>query len=123
MTRRGAPTITLGPDADELERILQGLQRAVLSHPEAAAGLYRALVAEGRVWSRTPEGKALRERLAGAPVLDRVRLVFDKVTGDWLSADGALLPSTMAEAVVIAAGRPDAEAILDHLAWGARRND
>jgi hypothetical protein len=122
MSRRGPPTVTLAPDAEDLERTLQALQRAALAHPAAAAGLFRALVAEGRAWARTPEGKALRDRLAGAPILDRVRLVFDKATGDWLSADGELLPSTMAEAVVIAAGRPDAEQILDHLAWGRRRD-
>jgi hypothetical protein len=112
---RGLPTATLGPSDDELTVALEAIVATALSHPVAAAAAWRALAAEGRAFSRTPEGRRWRERLAGSPLLDRLRVVTEKATGDWISAEGALLPSQLAEALVQAAAHPRVDALLEQL--------
>lgn len=117
MTRCHLPTLSLGPSDAELDAALDELRFVALRHPVAAASGWRALVAEGRRFGATPEGRAWRQRIVASPLLDRLRLVVEKSTGDWLSDEGRWLPSDLAEAVVLAAGHPHVEGLLERSAW------
>jgi len=110
------PVADLQPPEDACVALLRDLQAVVLKHPVAAEGAFRALVAEGRRFARTPEGARWHARLSGSELLDRVRLVFETSTL-WMlehDADG-VLPSSYVDALFTAASHPAMEPLLDRL--------
>lgn len=89
------------PVEDELEALLTQLQIAIVSHPIAAQALFRALVAEGRAFAATQEGRRWAALLADSPLVQRGRMVWDVTTLRMLDDDPAtVLPSTLMDAFV-----------------------
>ena len=110
----GLPVLSLAPMEQSLTELFRRAQEVVLTHPVAAQAAWAALVAEGRRASLTPEGAALRRRLARSPLLPRLREVLDLSTFNALEADPTgPLPSDFVEllAAAMAEGRP----LLDRL--------
>lgn len=95
---------------DELSRLLYELRWLVLQHPVAAQAAYRALVAEGRAYAETEEGRRWRERLAGSELVRRGKSVWELGTLGMLDAESdRVLPSQLVEAFARAASRRDLE--------------
>ena len=98
---------------DEVTQRLRAGQQLLLAHPAAAQALFRGLVREGRAHATTPEGAALRERVARSELLRRGRVIWEGVTLNILEEDGdGALPSSLVEAFMAAAQHPDAETLL-----------
>lgn len=103
------------PD-EELTRALRALQGVIFKHPVAAQSAFRALVAEGRAWASTAEGAAWKERLAESELVARARIAWEGTTMNVLDPDGEqVLPSTLLDAVIAAAGHAGVEALLARL--------
>lgn len=95
---------------DELSRLLYELRWLVLQHPVAAQAAYRALVAEGRAYAETEEGRRWRERFAGSELVRRGKSVWELGTLGMLDAESdRVLPSQLVEAFARAASRRDLE--------------
>lgn len=99
--------------------LLRSLQRILLTHPVACQAAFTALIAEGRSFSATPEGRAWRARLLGSSLLQRARLVFDVATLSMLEegAPDHVLPSSYLDALFMAATSGDADELLNRLFW------
>ncbi len=100
---------------DDLGRLLVELRWLVLRHPIAARSAARALVAEGRRFAETEEGRRWKERLAGSELVRRGQLIWD--VGTWGALDGNnddVLPSQLIDAMARASGRLDLETALAH---------
>ena len=111
----GLPTLQITPVEDDLSDLISRAQELVLTHPVAAQAAWAALVAEGRRAAQSPEGAALRRRLATAPILPRLRELLELGTLNALESDPTgPLPSDFLELLfsVMAEGRP----LLDRLA-------
>jgi hypothetical protein len=74
-----APTITIAEPAVEVARLLRSLQALLLRHPFAASEAVRALVAEGRAFAETEEGRLWKERLEHSSVLRDARTLWEGV--------------------------------------------
>lgn len=95
---------------DELSRLLFELRWLVLKHPLAAQAGFRALVAEGRRFAETDEGRAWRARLAGSELVRRGTSIVELATLGMLDADAdGVLPTQMIDAFARAASRRDLE--------------
>lgn len=110
------PVVDLGDPEDELFDALGAAQTALVRHPIAAQALFSALVAEGRRYAATPDGAALRARLAGSDLIRRGRVLWEVGTLNVLeeNPDG-VLPSKVVDALVQAAATPDLERMLGRL--------
>jgi hypothetical protein len=97
------PRVVLRDPWDELERVLEAAQLAVLRHPVAAQAIFAALVAEGRRYAATAEGAARRERLARSGLLERVREAWEIGTFNMLEDSPSVLPSAYVDTVMLAA--------------------
>jgi hypothetical protein len=112
------PRIELRNPASQEVDLLRQLQRILLTHPVAAQAAFSALVAEGRRFAATDEGKVWHERLKGSAVLRELRLVFDLSTLGLLEEEtGAVLPSTYLDALFMIASGGDADVILNRAFW------
>jgi hypothetical protein len=90
----------IGEDA-EVIALLQHLQRAVLEHPVAAQAAFSALVAEGRAFSRTEEGKRWCRRLAASRLVEKGRAIWDVATLNVLEeSESTVVPSRILDAFV-----------------------
>jgi hypothetical protein len=113
--RPGLPRLVL-QEQDTLERLVRHAQRLLRRHPTAARTLVRALVAEGRTFSSTPEGQRWQALLASSDLISRGRLLwlaagFDRLLeggeepavlpSDWLMLAADTLLSTDIEALLI----------------------
>ena len=77
----------------------------------AAQAAYRALVAEGRRYAETDEGRAWRARLDASETLRRLRPLWEAGTLNVLDgAEGSAIPSAFIELVAQALSRADLEA-------------
>ncbi len=83
----GLPELHLADAEAELEALLGDAQAAVLTHPVAAQAIFTALAAEGRRVSTTPEGQALRGRLAQSALARRWREAWEVGTLNALHSD------------------------------------
>ena len=96
--------------------MLREAQYALLKHPVAAQAAFSALVAEGRQFAETPEGRAWSERLAGSQLMRQGRMVWEVATLKILEeASPRLLPSAYLEALVKASGSHELEGLLTRL--------
>ena len=103
--------------------LLRELQRVLLMHPVACQAAFGALIAEGRRFAETAEGREWRNRLVHSPLLAQVRLVFDLSTLGLLEERGAGLPSTYLDALFMVAAGGDADGILNRMFWaGSEEN-
>lgn len=119
MTDGGAngslPRLTLR-ESDLLARLLRQGQQLLLRHPQGAATLVRALVAEGRRFAKTEEGRAWQEQLAGSDLIKKGHLIWQAYGLDTLApeASGAL-PSKWLEMLIAAIGEAEVEEVLASL--------
>jgi hypothetical protein len=114
------PTVHLR-EPDAATRVLRRLQALVLKHPVAAKAAFSALVAEGRAFAQTPEGKVWQDRLIRSELLHRARLVLDFPGLSMLELDSsATLPSAYLDTVFMLASSPKPGELLDPLfRWGS----
>lgn len=98
---------------DELARLLYELRMLVLKHPIAVQAAFRALVAEGRRFGETDDGRAWRARLERSELIRRGNAVLELGTLGMLDADSdQLLPTQLIDAFARAASRRDLEEAL-----------
>jgi hypothetical protein len=83
-------------EQDTLEQLLRLVQRLLRRNPAVAGALARALVAEGRRFASTPEGRRWQARLTSSELISRGRLLWLAAGFDRLLDGGeepAVLPS------------------------------
>lgn len=98
--------------------LLHHLQRALLTHPVACQAAFTALVAEGRRFAETPDGRQWRDRLVHSSLLAHVRLVFDLSTLGLLEEHApAALPSNYLDAIFMIAAGQDTDRVLNQVFW------
>lgn len=110
------PELVISHRDEAILGLLRQLQRAVLTHPEAAQALYLSLAAEGRLFAQTTEGRRWREHIATSPLLERAQLVWQNASL-WMTeerADGTT-PSALIDALASAAESPRRDALLERL--------
>ena len=112
------PCIELRNPAPLEVDLVHQLQRALLMHPVASQAAFTALVAEGRRFADTEEGRHWRDRLVTSALLREVRLVFDLSTLGLLEEGaGAALPSNYLDALFMIASSGDTDLILNRVFW------
>jgi hypothetical protein len=95
------PTLVLRRAPDALGTILRELALLVRRHPVAMQAACRALVAEGRRFVETPEGRAWHARLAGSELVRRGRILWEASALDLLDDRGnARLPTAFVDALI-----------------------
>ena len=104
--------------------LLRALQRAMLTHPVAAQTAFTALMAEGRRFGETPDGRRWKERLVKSALLQQACYVFDLTTLGMLEEQsGSSLPSSYLDALFMVAASGDADALLNQLFWSGDDRD
>jgi len=100
------------PDDDAAARLIAWVQRLLFKHPAAAQAAHRALVAEGRRFAETDEGRVWRARLDASETLRRCRPLWEAATLNVLDddGDGDALPSQLIDLVAQAVSRGDLDA-------------
>ena len=102
---------------DSVDDLLRVVHQALLEHPIAARAIFAGLVREGRRHAATPEGRALRERLARSREVHRAALLWRTLTMGMLSeADEGGLPSAYLDGLTRLALDPGLERTLSRLA-------
>ncbi|MEO8554374.1 MAG: hypothetical protein ABI678_30570 [Kofleriaceae bacterium] len=98
---------------DELARLLFELRWLVLKHPLAAQAAVRTLVAEGRQFGETDDGRAWRARLEHSELARRGASIVELGTLGMIDGDSdAALPTQLIDAFARAASRRDLEEAL-----------
>lgn len=98
---------TAGGNSKLLE-IMMSVHRMLLEHPVAAKSGFRALVAEGRAYAETPEGRELRRRLEGSEEVSNYSTLWRTLTlGTLEDGEPASLPSTYLEELLAAGASPE----------------
>jgi hypothetical protein len=88
-------------DGAEEAALVRALQLAIFQHPIAAQAVFAALVAEGRRFATTEEGKLWEHRLASSTLLTRGRKLWDVLTLNALDDNpSSVLPSRVVDAFV-----------------------
>jgi hypothetical protein len=109
------PTVRLSAP-DSTADLLLRLQAMVLKHPAASQAVFRALVAEGRAFARTPEGKEWKRRLESSVLLHRARLILDLPGISMLESDSEdAIPSSYIDTIFMLAASDDPGDVLNHL--------
>jgi hypothetical protein len=122
--RGTVPTLVIEDERSRTDALLLELRRALWRHPAAAQSLFTALVAEGRRFAATDDGRRWAERLERAEALDAVRVVWDLVTSRALDDDPrAVIPTVVAEAFVKAATDRSLEQIIALVSTGPSAGD
>jgi hypothetical protein len=116
--------VRLRSHEDDLVAALRAIQELVLRHPVAVRSALAALIAEGRRFAETPEGRTLGRRLAGSPLVREARLVFKMASLFSLDAQPSSepLPSSYLDGLFLAASSGDPDRLLD-LLFGVESGD
>ena len=110
------PTLALGARDDDPFRLLQQGHLLLLKYPAAAQAAFRALVAEGRRFARTPEGRRWKERLASSTLVRRGHMLWEGSALDVLEErTDTVLPSALLDAIVGAIGSAELPELLARL--------
>jgi hypothetical protein len=110
------PRLIFRDDADDLGDLLARVQVVVMQYPIAAQAIFRALVAEGRAFAKTPEGGALAARLADSALVRRGRLAWDVLTLRAFDDDpDVTIPSVFLDALAKTAATDALEPLLSRL--------
>ena len=113
------PTIDLREFDESTLRILRSLQSILLRHPVACQAAFGALVAEGRMFGATPEGRELKTRLESSSLVQQLRYVFDLTTFSMLERDQPdILPSAYIDTLFMLSGHERSDDLLDRLFRG-----
>ena len=116
---QGVPRLTLGLPDDPLRHILHAASLALLKHPVAAQAAFAAFVAEGRRFAETAEGRRWKAALVDSDLVRRGTALWEGSVLNTLEDNSdALLPSTILDAIVQAAGRRDLLAFLHEIQAG-----
>lgn len=100
----------------ELMRTLALLQRAIFKYPMAVQAAFETLVAEGRSFAETDEGKRWRERLLSAKQTGRLRMVWEVLSlGAFTERSEGLLPSVFVDSLVRILTREHLEPLLSRV--------
>jgi hypothetical protein len=115
----GLPTVYL-PSSETALQVLRRLQGLVLKHPVAAKAAFDGLIAEGRAFAQTPEGKVWQDKLAASELLHRARLILDFPGLSMLERDSPqILPSAYLDTIFMLASSQKPDELLDPLfEWG-----
>jgi hypothetical protein len=88
-------------DGAEVVAILRCLQRAVLNHPVAAQAAFAALVAEGRAFLQTEDGREWSRRLESSRLIEKGRALWEVTTLNVLEDDeSTVVPSRILDVFV-----------------------
>lgn len=101
--------------SDELEQLLRQVERLLARDPAGARILVGALVAEGRRFAATPEGRRWQAALAGSQLVRQGRIIWQASGLDRLTATvdhRTLLPSDWLRLAAAALTGPDLEDVL-----------
>src|SRR5882672_1988556 len=110
----GLPAVELHDFDDRAVRVLRALQLALLKHPMAGQAAFNALIAEGRAFGRTAEGRALRAKLERSELVHRARLVFDFATLSMLEESPPdVLPSAYVDVLFMLGANERSDEILN----------
>src|SRR5262245_33554820 len=110
------PTIELHSIDEVTLRTLQSLQRVLMKHPIAFQAAYSALIAEGKKFEVTPEGRRLKAKLEGSSIVSQLRYVFDLTTFSLLERDSPdVLPSAYCDTLFMLAASERSDDLLDLL--------
>lgn len=105
--KTGRPRVVIGDADDRAVEILQEAQLAMLRHPAAAQAAFRALIAEGRRFAATAEGRRWKARLARSELVRRGRAMWESSAFGMLEENGnSPLPSAFLDALVQALASP-----------------
>ncbi len=89
----------MGMTDEEVDKALRAARLLMFKHPVAVQAAFSAFVEEGRRFSATSEGKALRETLATSDGMHQLRAVFEVGTMNALTAsDTSSAPTAIVEA-------------------------
>jgi hypothetical protein len=100
---------------DQLEQLLRRVERLIARDPVVARSLIGALVAEGRRFAATPDGRRWQASLARSPLVRQGRLVWQAAGLNRLTATfdrPALLPSDWLRLTADALTSANLEAVL-----------
>ncbi len=109
------------PSADPALAGLRTLRQVALKHPRALQELFDALAREGRAYAQTAEGAVVAQKLSTREGIRRARAVWTVATlglADEVPAPDGALPSSLVDAVAIAAAAGELEALLAQLDHG-----
>jgi hypothetical protein len=110
------PRLVLRPPNDPVVELLQRASLLLLKHPVAAQAAFAALVAEGRRFAETPEGRRWKAALKSSELAWRGHALWEgsllKVLEE--RADSPL-PTAILEALIQAASRSDTTALLQQV--------
>jgi hypothetical protein len=110
------PTIELHDFEANAVRVLRTLQLALLKHPVAAQAAFNALVAEGRKFGLSAEGRELRNKLERSELVHRARLVFDFGTLSLLEhTPPEIMPSAYVDVLFMLGGSARSDDVLEQL--------
>lgn len=99
---------------DDLARLLADLQLVLLKYPRATQAALRALVAEGRRFAETPEGRRWHARLAASALVRRGHVLWGGSLLDLFDpSEDRVVPTAYVDAVVAALARHDLQALLE----------
>lgn len=108
------PAVELHDFDDRAVRVVRTLQLALLKHPMAGQAAFNALLAEGRAFAKTAEGRALRAKLERSELVHRARLVFDFATLSMLEQSPPdVLPSAYVDVLFMLGANRRSDEILD----------
>lgn len=100
----------------EVMRTLGALQRAIFKHPMAVQAAFATLVAEGRRFAETEEGREWRDRLLRAKQTGRLRMVWEVLSlGAFTERSDGLLPSVFVDSLVRTLAREHLEPLLSRV--------
>jgi hypothetical protein len=100
----------------ELTRTLAVLQRAIFKYPMAVQAAFETLVAEGRSFAQTDEGRDWQERLLRAKQTGRLRMVWEVLSlGAFTERSDGLLPSVFVDSLVRTLTREHLEPLLSRV--------
>jgi hypothetical protein len=110
------PRLVLDCAEDPLPALLRALSTLVLQHPIASQAVFSALVAEGRRFGATPQGRQWRDALANSELVRRGRMLWEGSVLNLLEDNpDAVIPSAIFDAILQAVMRPDLPAVLRDL--------
>jgi len=112
----GIPTIELRSFDESTLRTLRSLQRALFKHPIAFQAAFSCLIAEGKLFEKTPEGQKLKTKLESSSLVQQLRYVFDLTTGSLLESEPSdILPSAYLDTLFMLAASNRSDGLLDRL--------
>ena len=103
-------------DNDLLLRLLRDGQHLLLYNPRTAQSILQALVAEGRHFAQTPDGRLWQQKIAESDIIKKGRLIWQAFGLDNLLKDEPdIIPSEWLEHISKALDNTDLETMLSQL--------